>query len=61
MPTLHGTRCTAGSNTPPGAATSLPDDQYLAALAYILHANGVPAGETLPGDEAALREIGFGE
>ena len=49
------------SDSPSRAANSLPDDQYHAAMAYSLQANGFPAGETLPGDEAALREIGFGE
>ena len=46
---------------PPGAADSLPEADYLAVLAYILEANGFPAGEALPADEAALRQIGFGE
>ena len=46
---------------PPGAAESLPAADYLAVMAYLLETNGFPAGEALPMDEAALREIGFGE
>lgn len=45
---------------PPGAASTLSAEQHLNALAYILQANGFPAGDPLPGDDAALREIGFG-
>jgi alcohol dehydrogenase (cytochrome c) len=45
---------------PPGAARSLSDEEHLAAVAYILQANGFPAGHPLPRDEAALRGIGFG-
>jgi len=45
---------------PPGAADSLPAGEYLAVLAYLLEANGFPAGAALPGGEAALREIGLG-
>lgn len=44
---------------PPGASGSLPEDDYLAVLAYLLEANGFPAGQALPGTEAALRTIGF--
>src|SRR5690606_4464768 len=46
---------------PPGAADSLPAGDYLAVLSYLLEANGFPAGEALPEDDAALRTIGFGE
>jgi alcohol dehydrogenase (cytochrome c) len=46
---------------PPGAAGSLPESDYLAALAYLLEANGFPAGRALPGDEASLRAIGMAE
>jgi alcohol dehydrogenase (cytochrome c) len=46
---------------PPGAASSVPEDEHLAALAYILQANGFRAGEPLTSDMAALRDIGFGE
>jgi len=46
---------------PTGAGGSLPEADYLAAVAYILEANGLPAGEPLPSDEPALRRIGFGE
>src|SRR5690606_24215182 len=45
---------------PPGAARSLSDEQHLAAVAYILQANGFPEGQPLPADDAALRGIGFG-
>jgi len=44
---------------PPGAADSLPAGDYLAVLAYILEINGFPAGQALPAEEAALREIGI--
>ena len=44
---------------PPGAAATLSDEEHLAAVAYILQANGFPAGQALPGDLAELREIGF--
>jgi PQQ-dependent dehydrogenase (methanol/ethanol family) len=44
---------------PPGAAGSLPAADYLAVLAFLLEANGFPAGEALPGDEAGLRAIGL--
>jgi alcohol dehydrogenase (cytochrome c) len=46
---------------PPGAAGSLPESDYLAVMAYLLQANGFPAGQGLPSDAAALRGIGFGE
>jgi mono/diheme cytochrome c family protein len=46
---------------PPGAANSLPDADYLAVLAYLLEANGYPAGQPLPGGEASLGGIGFDE
>jgi len=45
---------------PPGAAGTLSEGEHRAALAYILQANGFPAGDPLPGD-AAMREVGFGE
>jgi alcohol dehydrogenase (cytochrome c) len=44
---------------PPGAANTLSDDEHRAALAYILQANGFPAGKPLP-DAAGMREVGFG-
>ena len=44
---------------PPGAAGSLVAGDYLAVLAYLIEANGFPAGRPLPRDEAALREIGL--
>jgi alcohol dehydrogenase (cytochrome c) len=44
---------------PPGGGGSLPDADYLAVTAYLLEANGYPAGRELPGDAAALRDIGF--
>jgi alcohol dehydrogenase (cytochrome c) len=46
---------------PPGAAGSLPARDYLAVLAYLLEANGFPAGQPLPGEEAALGGIALGE
>jgi alcohol dehydrogenase (cytochrome c) len=46
---------------PPGAASSVPEDEHLAALAYILQANGFEAGDPLTADPASLRQIGFGE
>ncbi len=46
---------------PPGAEGSLPASDYLAVTAYLLEANGFPAGESMPDDEAALRAIGFAE
>jgi alcohol dehydrogenase (cytochrome c) len=46
---------------PPGAASSVSDADHLAALAYILQANGFPAGQAMPGDDAGLRGIGLGE
>jgi alcohol dehydrogenase (cytochrome c) len=46
---------------PPGAASTVPEAEHLAALAYILQANGFRAGEPLTADPAALREIGFGD
>ena len=45
---------------PPGAASALSEDEHRAALAYILEANGFPAGEPLS-DAAGMREVGFGE
>ena len=45
---------------PPGAASALSEEEHRAALAYILEANGFPAGEPLP-DAAGMREVGFGE
>lgn len=44
---------------PPGAAGSLPEQDYLTAVAYILQANGFKAGEALTADEAKLRDIAF--
>jgi alcohol dehydrogenase (cytochrome c) len=44
---------------PPGGGGSLPDADYLAVTAYLLEANGWPAGRELPRDAAALREIGI--
>ena len=38
---------------------SLSEQDYLAVTAYLLQANGFPAGEALPGDTARLKEIGF--
>jgi alcohol dehydrogenase (cytochrome c) len=46
---------------PPGAASALSEEEHVAALAYILQANGFRAGDPLTADPAALREIGFGE
>jgi alcohol dehydrogenase (cytochrome c) len=44
---------------PPGAASTLSDEEHLAAIAYILQANGFEPGEPLPSEETELREIGF--
>ena len=44
---------------PVGAGHSLGAANYLAVLAYMLEANGYPAGEPLDGDEALLRAIGI--
>jgi alcohol dehydrogenase (cytochrome c) len=45
---------------PPGGGGSLSDAEYLAAMAYILEANEVSAGEQdLEPDLAVLRDIGF--
>jgi hypothetical protein len=46
---------------PPGAGGSLRENEYLAAIAYILEANGFPAGQPLPTDQASLQAIGFSE
>jgi len=46
---------------PPGAASAVPEDEHLTALAYILQANGFRPGTPLTADMNALREIGFGE
>jgi alcohol dehydrogenase (cytochrome c) len=46
---------------PPGAASTIPEADHLAALAYILQANGFEAGDPLTADPASLRQIGFGE
>jgi mono/diheme cytochrome c family protein len=46
---------------PPGAPNSVSDADRLAVLVYLLEANGFPAGAALPGDDAALRAIGFGQ
>jgi len=46
---------------PPGNAGSLSDEEYRAAIAYILQANGFKAGTALPADAAGWREIGFGQ
>jgi alcohol dehydrogenase (cytochrome c) len=45
---------------PPGAPGSLSDADYLAAVAYLLQANGSPPGQDLPQDEAMMNAIGFG-
>jgi PQQ-dependent dehydrogenase (methanol/ethanol family) len=45
---------------PPGAAHTLSAEEHLAAVAFVLQANGFPAGQVLPGDEAMLQGIGFG-
>ena len=34
---------------------------FVAVTAYLLQANGFPAGAALPAEDAALRAIGFGE
>nr|WP_283773343.1 PQQ-binding-like beta-propeller repeat protein [Altererythrobacter sp. KTW20L] len=45
---------------PVGMGGSLPDAQYVAAIAYLLSENGFPAGDTpLDSDEALLRSIGI--
>lgn len=46
---------------PPGAADTLREDEHLAAMAYILEANGFPAGQPLTPSTTALRNIGFGQ
>ena len=46
---------------PPGAANTVSEDEHVAALAYILQANGFRPGTPMTSDLAALREIGFGE
>jgi len=46
---------------PPGAANSVSEADRLAVVAYLLEANGFPAGTALPAGDAALRAIGFGE
>jgi PQQ-dependent dehydrogenase (methanol/ethanol family) len=46
---------------PPGLASTVPADEHLAALAYILQANGLKTGDPLTTDPAALRQIGFGD
>ena len=46
---------------PPGAADSVSAADRLAVIAYLLGADGFPAGTALPADEAALRAIGFGQ
>lgn len=45
---------------PPGAADTLREDEHLAAMAYILEANGFLAGRPLTPSTTALRNIGFG-
>ncbi|WP_336981645.1 PQQ-binding-like beta-propeller repeat protein [Altererythrobacter fulvus] len=45
---------------PPGAAGSLSDADYRAAMAYILEANGYKPGEPLPADSGLMQAIGFG-
>lgn len=46
------------SAMPPGAAGSLSDEQYVAILAFVLHANGFPAGtHPLPTDSDVLESI----
>lgn len=44
---------------PTGMGGSLPDTDYLAVTAYILQANGFPAGEALDTDGAILNAIGI--
>jgi hypothetical protein len=39
----------------------VPEDEHLAAMAYLLQANGFRPGAPLTADTAALRDIGFGE
>ena len=46
---------------PPGAADTVSEEEHVAALAYILQANGFRPGTPMTSDLAALREIGFGE
>jgi alcohol dehydrogenase (cytochrome c) len=46
---------------PPGAANTVSEADHLAVTAYLLQANGFPAGAALPAEDAALRAIGFGE
>jgi alcohol dehydrogenase (cytochrome c) len=46
---------------PPGAANTVSEAEHIAALAYILQANGFRPGAPLTPDPSALREIGFGE
>lgn len=43
---------------PPGGAATLSEAQHRAAMAYILQANGYPAGDPLP-DAAGMRQVGF--
>lgn len=46
------------TNMPPGKAGSLPPEQYLAVVAYLMKNDGWPAGENdLPADEDALSKI----
>jgi alcohol dehydrogenase (cytochrome c) len=46
---------------PPGAANTVSQTDHLAVAAYLLQANGFPAGAALPADDAALRAIGLGD
>ncbi len=41
------------ANMPPTKAGSLPDDEYVAILAFALKANGVTLGQALDGEQAA--------
>ena len=48
------------TNMPTGAGGSLPDDEYLAVVAFLLEANGFPAGgQPLDPDMEMLRAIGI--
>ena len=46
---------------PPGAANSVSDADRLAAMAYLLQANGFRRRAALPPATRPLRAIGFGE
>jgi mono/diheme cytochrome c family protein len=44
---------------PPGAASTVSRDEHFAAIAFILQANGLPAGETLLSEGVRLQDIGL--